>query len=248
MQRYFLADHYFQNGKVTFSEETTKHISRVMRMKAGARLIVCNEHGACFTAELTEEEPLSAKIIEEEKDIKELPVQVTIAQGLPKGDKLEYVIQKGTELGAASFLPFTAARSIVKFDDKKAAKKIERWQKIAQEASEQAHRSRVPLVKTPVNFSSLCKEAEKFDHIIAAYEESAKIGEKTLFNQTLQSMSAGDKILVIIGPEGGLSEKEAASLEEHQAMLCSFGPRILRTETAPLYALAALSYYFELSR
>lgn len=248
MQRYFLENQYFKSGSVSFDEETAKHISKVMRMKPGAEIVVCNkEAGGCYLAELSQEDPPLASIIRKEAKDPELPVNVTIAQGLPKADKLEHIIQKGTELGAAEFLPFAAERSIVKLDSSKGGKKAVRWRKIAKEASEQSHRRIIPYISEPVNFKELLQHSLNFDHLLVAYEEQAKQGESSLFKQTLETMKAGEKVLIIIGPEGGLSEKEVLLLKEHQAVLCSFGPRILRTETAPLYALSVLSYYFELS-
>lgn len=247
MQRYFLDEDYFNGKLVTFDEETVRHITRVMRMKAGAEVILCNKSGTCFLAEITQEEPLLAEIMKDTEEETELPVRVTIAQGLPKTDKLEHIIQKGTELGASAFLPFAAERSIAKVDKGKAGKKAARWRKIAKEASEQSHRRSIPDIAEPVDFEELLHSAASFDHLIVAYEEQAKEGDVSSFRQALVKMNPGERVLIVVGPEGGLSRAEAERLSAHGAVLCSFGPRILRTETAPLYALSVLSYYFELS-
>jgi 16S rRNA (uracil1498-N3)-methyltransferase len=167
---------------------------------------------------------------------------------LPKGDKLEWIIQKGTELGASSFIPFNAARSIVKLEQKKIGKKLDRWQKIAKEASEQSYRNKVPTVIEPCQFNELLKIANDYDVKIVAYEESAKQGEKKNLAKAFDELTDGSSLLAVFGPEGGLTEQEVSKLEELGFLVCSFGPRILRTETAPLYLLSAVSYYFELSR
>jgi 16S rRNA (uracil1498-N3)-methyltransferase len=180
------------------------------------------------------------------EETKELPIQVAIASGLPKGDKLELIIQKATELGAHKFVPFNAARSIVKWDDKKGDKKLERWKKIAKEAAEQSHRSIVPTITKPFSFESLIQDSKNFDYKIVAYEEEAKAGEKSHFASLLSKMETGQSLLVVFGPEGGLTEKEVQKLMDNGFLACGLGPRILRTETAPFYVLSAISYHFEL--
>ena len=122
-------------------------------MQVGDQIICVNSQGqtaVCEIAEITDEY-VAADVVEWKEETSELPIFVTIASGLPKGDKLEWVIQKGTELGAHEFVPFAAARSIVKWDEKKSAKKVERWQKIAKEAAEQSHRSFCPEVVSPID-------------------------------------------------------------------------------------------------
>ena len=115
----------------------------------------------------------------------ELPVSVSIVSGLPKGDKLEWIIQKGTELGAYEFIPFIAARSVVKWDEKKGAKKLIRWNKIAKEAAEQSHRTMIPEVSTPISMKELIKRSNSYDVKIIAYEEEAKEGESAMLMKKL---------------------------------------------------------------
>ncbi|WP_409301767.1 16S rRNA (uracil(1498)-N(3))-methyltransferase [Peribacillus sp. SCS-155] len=250
MQRYFLQDDNFQGNRVTISGDDFHHITRVMRMEAGERIICVKNDGQTAVVQITEftNDTVAGTIIEWKNEQKEIPVRVTIVSGLPKGDKLEYIIQKGTELGAASFIPFIAARSVVKWDEKKTAKKMERLQKIAKEAAEQSHRTVVPKVGTPINLSQLIERAATFDHKLIAFEEEAKQGEKSKFAAKLEEMSAGQKLLVVFGPEGGLTDTEIKKLTDAGFIACGLGPRILRTETAPLYVLSAVSYEFELSR
>jgi len=249
MQRYFVHSNQIEDQAVTITGEDVHHIVRVMRMTVEDQLLCSlsdtRQTALCQIAEITNDTVVT-DIVEWIKAETEIPVRITIANGLPKGDKLELVIQKGTELGAESFIPFNAARSIVKWDEKKGQKKVERWNKIAKEAAEQSHRSFLPEVTAPLSFTELLKESGNYHHKLVAYEESAKEGESSAFAQALRKMNAGESVLVLFGPEGGLSEKEIDKLTEYGFVCCALGPRILRTETAPLYALSAISYHFEL--
>ncbi|HLO11915.1 MAG TPA: 16S rRNA (uracil(1498)-N(3))-methyltransferase [Pseudoneobacillus sp.] len=249
LQRYF-ANEMNSNGQLVISGDDYHHIVRVMRMSVGDKLIGVNSLGntcKCTIAEITDEKIL-CNIVECEDRSSELPIRVTIASGLPKGDKLELIIQKGTELGANQFIPFTADRSIVKWDDKKAEKKVERWQKIAKEAAEQSHRNKVPVVNSPVNIKALIEASKDYDCKLIAYEEESRKGETSVLAKSLLNLQNNDSLFVVFGPEGGLSPKEIQLLSESGFLPCGLGPRILRTETAPLYLLAAVSYHFELSR
>lgn len=250
MQRYFVHQNQIEGSRITLSGEDARHISRVMRMEPGAEILCCDEQGRTALCRITEitNEAVASDIIQWTEESAELPVKVAIASGLPKGDKLELVIQKGTELGARRFIPFIAGRSIVKWDGKKGSKKVERWQKIAKEAAEQSHRSFIPEIDSPLSFKELEKASEAFDYKIIAYEEEAKRGEKSAVHDVLSQLQPGQSLLAVFGPEGGLSEKEVAALQEIGFRPCSLGPRILRTETAPLYLLSAVSYHFELAR
>ncbi|RSD22731.1 16S rRNA (uracil(1498)-N(3))-methyltransferase [Mesobacillus subterraneus] len=249
MQRYFIEEQQ-NNDQFIISGDDYHHIVRVMRMKAGEEIICVLPDGKsaiCQIAEITDE-MVVANVVKWEEGNPELPVHILIASGLPKGDKLELIIQKGTELGAREFVPFTASRSVVKWDGKKAAKKVERWQKIAKEAAEQSHRSWVPPVNEPVSVKELIKTSSDFKYKLIAYEEEAKEGEASVLSATLAKMQEGDSLLFVFGPEGGLTTAEVSLLVENGFVACGLGPRILRTETAPLYALSAVSYHFELLR
>ncbi|MCT8139671.1 16S rRNA (uracil(1498)-N(3))-methyltransferase [Anaerobacillus sp. CMMVII] len=250
MQRYFVANNQLNDLNFSISGEDVKHITKVMRMDQGDQLICINEDGLVALCEIvtTSNHAVSGTVVKVLTEQTELPVKVTVAQGLPKGDKLELIVQKGTELGAHAFLPFGAHRSIVKWDDKKAEKKLERLGKIAKEAAEQSYRNVIPKVLNSLSFKQLVKESVHYDIKIVAFEEQAKQGEKTNLVTTLQKTKAGDSILVVIGPEGGLTGEEVTELEKVGFIPCSFGPRILRTETAAMYFLSAVSYHFEMLR
>lgn len=248
MQRYFLKNDQFQGDQVTLMDEDAHHIARVMRMIPGDQIIVCNEKKSCFYLNLTDVESnrVCGTIEEVIEANTELPVQVTIAQGLPKADKFEWVIQKGTECGASHFVPVQMDRCVVKLDAKKEMKKIERWNKIAKEAAEQSHRQAVPQVHGVQTFKQFLDFASGYDVCLFAYEETAKQGELSQLRQTLANITPNASILVLVGPEGGISEKEVDLLSKNGFEACALGPRILRTETAPIYVLSAISFALEL--
>jgi 16S rRNA (uracil1498-N3)-methyltransferase len=219
-----------------------------MRMNTGDRIICIDNSGSAALCEITEisSDTVTLNVLEWIEGTNELPIQVTIASGLPKGDKLELIIQKGTELGASRFVPFHAARSIVKWDEKKGLKKVDRWKKIAKEAAEQSHRNIVPDVVVPLTFQELIEQSRHYEYKLIAYEEEAKRGEKTKLAACLDKIKHGQSLLVVFGPEGGLTEQEVEQLKKLGFETCSLGPRILRAETAPLYLLSVVSYYFEM--
>ncbi|WP_108669598.1 16S rRNA (uracil(1498)-N(3))-methyltransferase [Peribacillus acanthi] len=250
MQRYFIEEFDPNSGQVNISGEDVKHISKVMRMSTGDVILCTTTAGKTCRVEIQEitNEQVLCNVIEWIDETNELPIKVVIASGLPKGDKLEYIVQKGTELGACGFVPFNADRSIVKWDEKKSQKKLERLQKIAKEAAEQSHRSFLPMIHDSKRLKDLIAFSKEFTHKVVAFEEQAKQGEVSAFAKVLQSAQNGDSLLIVFGPEGGLSSIEIDELEKNGFIACGLGPRIMRTETAPLYALAAVSYQLELLR
>ncbi|MGE7090879.1 16S rRNA (uracil(1498)-N(3))-methyltransferase [Lysinibacillus sp. NPDC048646] len=245
MQRYFI-ETGIEAARII--GEDARHIARVMRMKEGEEIVVVAENKAHIcTITAFESDEVLVQPTDRTIPSPELPVHVTVACGLPKGDKLELITQKATELGMYALLPFEAERSIVKWDTKKGAKKQERLQKIAKEAAEQSHRTHIPVIHEPISFKQLVANVHKFDAIFIADEEDAKAGKRTRFAEKLKNVydKESKSILIIFGPEGGIARKEAQVLLEAGAQTMSLGPRILRAETAPLYALSAISYEFE---
>lgn len=245
MQRYFAKN---EEDIFIIQEDDYHHIVRVMRMDVDDEIYCVNDNkkvARCTITNISENEVI-AKVVQWIEGEIELPVSVSIVSGMPKGDKLEWIIQKGTELGAYKFIPFMAARSVVKWDEKKGGKKLIRWNKISKEAAEQSHRTMIPEVSTPIDIKQLIRLAEGYDVKLVAYEEEAKEGESSMLTKNLKSMTKGQSILAVFGPEGGLNESEVTLLKDHGFVTCGLGPRILRTETAPLYLLSAVSYHFEL--
>lgn len=246
MQRYFIDENY--QPTVHLTDENYHHIVRVMRMKNGQEIFVVFADEMAIKAEITDitEESVIVTEIEKEMFQRELPIHITIASGFPKGEKLELIAQKATELGAFNFFVFPAETSVVKWDQKKQGKKVARLNKIIQEAAEQSHRQHLPRLES-ISPKELVNHFSDFDAVLIAYEESAKQGEQAQLAQTFQQLTAGQKLLVIFGPEGGLTPNEIEKYQLAGAKLAGLGPRILRTETAPLYLLSAASFYYELS-
>ncbi|SHF67922.1 16S rRNA (uracil(1498)-N(3))-methyltransferase [Ornithinibacillus halophilus] len=247
MQRYFVPHTNWKENEVIIDGDDAHHIVRVMRFQVGDNIIANHPEGKASICEIVhiEDRTVQAVIKEWLDGTVELPVEVTIAQGLPKGDKFDLVLQKGTELGANQFIPYQAERSIVKWDKKKADKKLQRYSKIVKEASEQSHRNQIPVIKPVMNLTELIKESDYYDVKIFPYEEEAKTSTYNSFGNVVQGLSSGKRILVCIGPEGGFSENEVGKLRDNGFLPVRLGPRILRTETASLYVLSSISYHLE---
>ncbi|WP_186576451.1 16S rRNA (uracil(1498)-N(3))-methyltransferase [Aquibacillus kalidii] len=248
MQRYFVATtDWISPDKARITGDDVHHISRVMRMTEGDQVICVNSGGQAATCEIThiDSDEVKVSVLEWKQEEVELPVEVTIAQGLPKGDKLELILQKGTELGARKFIPYQASRSIVKWDQKKATKKLDRYHKIIKEASEQAHRSVIPSVETVVSFQNLIEKSKSYDVKLMAYEEEARSDQPNKLSQVFNTLERDQTIFTCIGPEGGFTPEEVEALKVAGFVSVRLGPRILRTETAAMYFLSSLSYHFE---
>lgn len=247
MQRYFVNQNVPDTGMVKLPREVAHHFITVMRAKLGSRCeLVFNNHHAYLT-ELANPNSAQVKIIEKLASDPELPLDITIACGLPKTkDKPEIIVQKGTELGAAHFIFFESARSISHWNNNRANKKIVRLQKIAKGAAEQSHRNVIPDVHYVTNLTKLLEQCQ-VDCRVVAWEESAKEGETSRLARLLLQTSAHQKWLAIFGPEGGLSQAEIEQMKSSGVVPVGLGPRILRAETAPLYFLSAVSFAIELS-
>ena len=247
MQRYFMLDQPAGPASLTLPKEAAHHLVTVMRARVGSQLeLVLADHRA-YQATVTSLEPATVTLGPALSSDPELPVAVTLACGLSKTkEKPELIVQKGTELGARRIVFFESQRSVSHWDSKKAAKKLARLEKIAAGAAEQSHRTWIPEVAYLPNLAAVLEEAA--DCRLVAWEESAKQGEVAALAARLGQLSAGDRLMAIFGPEGGLTEAEVAQMTAAGVTPVGLGPRILRTETAPLYLLAAVSYQLELLR
>lgn len=246
MQRYFTNEPISDNNTMTITGDDAHHMIQVMRMSPGDHVFVV-VNNLTYTMEIKEGTSKSVilKVKETHAFTNEMPIRVSIVCGLPKGDKLELITQKSTELGMYELFPFEAKRSIVKWDKSKNEKKVARLQKIAKEAAEQSHRSHIPEIHNPISIKELVELSASFDIKYVADEEDAKIEERKKFTEQLKKVYDKKSILIVFGPEGGLDRSEIKLLLDHDFQTISLGPRILRTETAPLYALSAISYEFE---
>lgn len=242
MQRYFVNQDAIQVPYIYITGDDCHHIGMVMRMKLGDKVYVSDQVRS-FIASITDikKDQVVLEICEELHEEKELPYNVTIAQGLVRREKMEEVIDYITELGAASYIPVVMNRSIVKVNLEQMEKKSTRYAKIAKEAAEQSHRLKIMEVKNVVSWKEFLKLSSSYDLCLYAYEASPKDDSLKQILKTKKYQN----ILVVVGPEGGISEKEVADLKANNFLPITLGPRILRTQVAPLYIMSALSYEWE---
>ncbi|XHX01670.1 16S rRNA (uracil(1498)-N(3))-methyltransferase [Streptococcus dysgalactiae subsp. equisimilis] len=245
MQQYFIKGKAEKEVTIT-DKDTIKHMFQVMRLTDEAEVVLVFDDGIKYLAKVTNSMAHELEIIEALPDQVELPVKVTIASGFPKGDKLDTIAQKVTELGASALWGYPADWSVVKWDGKKLAKKEDKLAKIVLGAAEQSKRNVVPEVHLFEQKAEFLKSLSSFDHIFIAYEETAKAGQLATLAREVKEVKPGAKLLFIFGPEGGISPAEITQFEAAGAIKVGLGPSIMRTETAPLYALSAISYALEL--
>ncbi|AWB45420.1 16S rRNA (uracil(1498)-N(3))-methyltransferase [Paenibacillus sp. CAA11] len=246
MQRYFIPSEQFGEDTVTITGDDARHIGKVMRSKPKDQIIVSDGAGKEAVAELVSIEPqeVQAAIVEFLALSGEPWLEVTIAQSLPKGDKMETVIQKCTEIGASAFVPFLSARTIVQYDERKEEKRAARWRKIAKEAAEQAHRSKIPVMNSPVNWGRLLATAPNYDLVCLCYEKENGEQLRDVLAPFVAGLDRKQKyrMMVVVGPEGGFTEEEVREAEAAGARSVGLGRRILRTETAGMAALTCILY------
>lgn len=236
MQRYFV--NKIESNTFTLNNDDSYHLGKVMRAKEKdlVEIIYKEETYICKVDELI---PFVKCSIIEKKELKEdfIP-KVTIAQSLVKEQKMDYVLQKSTELGVDKIIPLRVKRSIIKLD-KNDNKKIDRWQKIVHEASEQSKRVSIPKVENISDISDLIK----FDY---DYKILCSVNEmSTTLKRGLQNISKSDTILIVIGPEGGFDPSEEEMLINNGFTSVSLGSRVLRTETVSSFVLGVINYIFE---
>ncbi len=223
------------------------HIKNVLRCQKGEHIEICNsETSKNYLCEINkiEKEEIECNILENLRSNVETDIKVTIFQGLPKADKMEYIIQKSVELGAYDITPVEMKRCIVKLNEKDKEKKIQRWQKIAEVAAKQCKRDIIPKINNITNVKLICNIIQNYDIILVAYEKEK---ERTLKSELKKIKEYNQKnIGIIIGPEGGLDEDDVKLLEESGAKVITLGNRILRTETVALNVLGNIMYELEI--
>lgn len=221
------------------------HIKNVLRMRIGEKITVCDGTGMEYTCEIGEFLPGEVKLFikEAQKAVTELPVKIKLYQGLPKKDKMELIIQKAVELGAVEVIPVMTKYCIVRLEDeKKEAKKLERWQAIAESAAKQSGRGIIPAVSRVMDYKEAVKKASAEGMALIPYEKAE--GMNAL--KTAAQKAPGQKVIsVFIGPEGGFDESEVDFARECGVVPVSLGTRILRTETAGFTMLSILMYEIE---
>jgi 16S rRNA (uracil1498-N3)-methyltransferase len=238
MARFFIAPQDFKPDFMVLTGENAAH-AKVLRIKAGEKVTVCDGQGreAVCTVSDVSQGLVSLVVDEQSESATEAKVRASIYMAFPKGDKLEHVIQKATELGAYEIVAFPSGRCVSKPDDKSLKKKLERWQKIAESAAEQSGRGRVPQVLVLGSYKAALERAVTADTAILFYENERGFTLRSALQEKPYA-----SVSLMTGPEGGLEEKEVQAAIEAGMCICTLGSRILRCETAPLCALSAVMY------
>lgn len=237
MPRFFIEHIAPEMELAVLTGESAAH-ARVLRLRSGESVTLCDGQGTDYLAEIScmEEKCVTLRILSHGPSQSEPKVDCTVYMGFSKGDKLEHVIQKATELGANRICAFPSSRCVAKYDRKSLEKKLPRWQKIAASAAEQSGRGRIPTVFAAESYAQALENASKADRALFFYENEQ--------SHTLTAALEGEytSVSIVTGPEGGFSEEEAQMAADAGLQICTLGKRILRCETAPLCALSAIMY------
>lgn len=244
MFHFFVSPENITADEVAIVGGDVNHIKNVLRMKIGEKFVANDGNGASYCCSVREiyDDRIVAEIEDGQLMSNELPVRLVLFQGLPKGDKMELIIQKAVELGVNDIYPVEMSRCVVRLDDKKKKSKTARWQSISESAAKQSGRTVIPRIHEPCPYSQALKVAADFDLLLVPYEcadSMAALREK--LSQIKENMTVG----IFIGPEGGYEEKEIEKAKEAGGEIVSLGKRILRTETASIAALSICMFNIE---
>lgn len=242
MHKFFTPKENFMDNKAKILGDDVKHLYKVLRLSEGDRIILNNCDGEEFSAiinSITKQEVILD--IEEKLEVNnESAIKVYLFQGLPKAQKMDLIVQKGTELGILEFIPTLTERVDIKL--KGDFKKLDRLNRIALEAAKQSKRTIIPKVLEPIEFSDALNKMKDLDLVIVPYENAENFGIKTLINSGKVDVSKIKTIGILIGPEGGFEESEINKLKDNGAYIVTLGSRILRTETAGFVATSLVQY------
>ena len=238
MVRFFVEPADMQPDFLVLTGENAQH-AKVLRLKNGEEVLVCDGQGNECRCVISDVAPGQISLVVKDRQVSETEaaVQVSVYMAFSKGDKLEHVIQKATELGAYEIVAFPSARCVSKPDDKSLKKKLERWQKIAASAAEQSGRGRIPQVITLPTYKAALERAALADKALLFYENEHAVTLKMALEQ-----GSYRTVSLLTGPEGGLEVSEVEQARAAGMEVCTMGRRILRCETAPLCALSAVMY------
>ncbi len=236
MQRYFVKKN--KQGLFLFDKEDSYHIVKVMRMNVGEQVEVVSDK-VLYIASITDikEGQVVAKEVGVKTDNNEMKIQVTLAQSLVKEQKMDFILQKATELGVHSVIPLITKRSVIKVTGKE-GKKLDRWNKITKEASEQAKRNIIPEVKDIITISDLCKLTDYDIKILCTVRENSKNIKKVL-----SKTQSDATMLVVVGPEGGFTDEEENIMIDNGFITVSLGNTVLRSETVALFLMSVIHYH-----
>lgn len=232
MSRFFVAP--FDGDTAVISGQDAHHIARVLRMQVGDPLTLCDAHGTDYACEILSvgDGEVSLRVCDRTPSATEPTAAVTLYQGLPKSEKMEWIIQKCVEIGITRIVPVAMSRCVVKLNGADGEKKRSRWQKIAAGAAEQSGRGIIPEVAAPISFGSMLSALK--DEYAVTFYEGGGVSLSTLVGENTRQVS------IVIGPEGGFSLDEIEKLRENGAHIATLGKRILRCETAPVVALSVI--------
>lgn len=244
MHHFFAEPSQIADGKATIIGADVNHMKNVLRMKPGEQVEISDGDGLRYICVIENfaDECVHLRIEDVEAYAVELPSKIYLFQGLPKSDKMELIVQKAVELGAFEVIPVVTKRAVVKLDEKKAAKKVQRWNAISEGAAKQSGRSIVPKVHDVLSYAEALEYARQMDVRLIPYEKASGM---EVTRQAVETIRPGQSVAVFIGPEGGFEEAEVEQAEEAGALPVSLGKRILRTETAGLAVLSVLMYHLE---
>lgn len=238
MPKFFVAPNQIQENRIRLSDEDAKHVKTVLRARVGEEITVSDGQGMDYFCRIASmEDGVLAEVMQKENCLSEPKTKITLYQALPKGDKMEMIIQKCVELGIDRIVAVSTERCIVKLD-KKEEKKLERWQKIAEAAAKQSGRGKIPQIAPRVlHFAEALQDAGGLDAALIPYEKEQERGIRSFV-----TAFSGESIGIFIGPEGGFTAEEIQAAVRQGVLPVTLGKRILRTETAGMAALAILLY------
>ena len=244
MYHFFINQDQVEDDHIRIIGPDVNHIKNVLRMGAGEEVLISNGVDKDYLCEVTSvtSQEVTARILTVEEGGRELPARITLFQGLPKGDKMELIIQKAVELGAYEIVPVETKRTVVKLDKKKEEAKLRRWNAVSESAAKQSKRLIVPEVTGVKSLKEALVFSKEFDVTVIPFE-NAKGMERT--REILSQVKPGMNVGIFIGPEGGFEDSEIELSESFGAKTVTLGKRILRTETAGLSVLSVLSYLRE---
>ncbi len=244
MHHFFVTPQQISGDKIRIEGGDVNHMKNVLRMKLHEKAEISDGESRTYLCEVEayEEDVAVLHILEEMEADTESASKLYLFQGLPKSDKMELIVQKAVELGVYQVIPVAMKRSVVRLDDKKAAKKADRWNSIAESAAKQAGRSRIPEVTMPLSYKEALKMAEELDVTLLPYELA---GGMKVTREVIRQIKSGQSVGIFIGPEGGFEPEEVDAAVSMGAKVITLGRRILRTETAGLATLAVLMFELE---
>ena len=244
MHHFFVTPQQISGDKIRIEGGDVNHMKNVLRMKLHEKAEISDGESRTYLCEVEayEEDVAVLHILEEMEADTEPASKLYLFQGLPKSDKMELIVQKAVELGVYQVIPVAMKRCVVRLDDKKAAKKADRWNSIAESAAKQAGRSRIPEVTMPLSYNEALKMAEELDVTLLPYELA---GGMEVTREVIRQIKSGQSVGIFIGPEGGFEPEEVDAAVSMGAKVITLGRRILRTETAGLATLAVLMFELE---